>query len=331
MKPTAATSLSDHLTALGEPIRLRILRLVEREELSVGEVARVVQLPQSTVSRHLKVLLDSGWVTRRSDGPATLFRLVSDDLPEGCRGIWVAVREQLSRDRLTPEVREDEQRLAAVLLERREDSRAYFGRVAGQWDEVRNELFGTRFGPLALLGLLPESWTVADLGCGTGNAAELLAPLVRRVVAVDQSAPMLNAARKRLERFENVEYVEGELTNLPLEPGSTDAAVCLLVLHHVADPASAMAEMARILRPGGHLLIADMVHHDRAEYRHTMGHRWLGFSEAAVKAHFHAAGLEQATYRRLPSDTVAKGPDLFVATGRVPQIAKSDPSGPMKS
>lgn len=318
MKQTAATSLSDHLAALSEPIRLRILRLAEREELSVGEVAKVVQLPQSTVSRHLKVLLETGWLTRRNEGPATLFRLVLDDLPAGCRGVWVAVREQLASDLLTADIQEDEQRLAAVLLERREDSRAYFGRVAGQWDEVRNELFGTRCGPLALLGLLPTQWTVADLGCGTGNAAELLAPLVRRVVAVDQSPPMLQAARKRLARFPNVEFVEGGLEAIPLPPASVDAAVCLLVLHHLPDPSRACREMARIIRPGGVVLIADMVDHDRAEYRQTMGHRWLGFSKPAVTGYLDEAGFESVVYRRLPSDTQAKGPDLFIATGRAP-------------
>jgi ubiquinone/menaquinone biosynthesis C-methylase UbiE/DNA-binding transcriptional ArsR family regulator len=327
MKQLSSTPLTDHLAVLGEPVRLRILRLAEREELSVGEMAKVLQLPQSTVSRHLKVLLDTAWVTKRNEGTATLHRLVLDDLPETCRGLWLAVRERLACDRLASDLAEDERRLGAVLLERRQDSKAFFGRVAGQWDDVRNELFGTRFGPAALLGLIPPNWTVADLGCGTGNAAELLAPCVARVIAVDQSPPMLKAAQKRLAAFTNIDFVEGDLTGLPLAAASVDAAVCLLVLHHLPDPAAALRQMARILRPGGTALVVDMVAHDRNTYRHTMGHRWLGFSESHLLPLFQAAGFRDIRYRLLPSDTQARGPDLFIATAAA---SEKGPAGGQK-
>lgn len=328
MKPSSpAASLSDHLSALGEPVRLRILRIVEKEELSVGEVAKIVQLPQSTVSRHLKVLLDAGWVTRRSEGTATLYRLIPDDLAPACRGLWRAIREQLPADPAAADLAEDDRRLASVLAERREDSQAFFGRVAGQWDEVRAQLFGPRFTPLALLNLLPAEWTVADLGCGTGNAAELLAPAVRRVIAVDQSGPMLAAAQKRLAGVKNVDFLAGDLEALPLADASVDAAVCVLVLHHVADPGQACREAARILRPGGTALIVDMVEHDRTTYRHTMGHRWLGFSSRAMEAYLAAAGLEQVRYRPLASDTQALGPGLFVCTARRPEETSTDKTG----
>jgi ArsR family transcriptional regulator len=112
-----------------------------------------------------------------------------------------------------------------------------------------------------------------------------------------------------------VEFVEGDLDRLPLADASVDATVCLLVLHHLPDPAAACREMARILRPGGTALIVDMVSHDRDTYRHTMGHRWLGFTDGGMLDLLSQAGFRQATYRRLPSDTQAKGPDLFAATG----------------
>jgi ArsR family transcriptional regulator len=302
-------------------MRLRILRLLEREELAVGEVAKVVQLPQSTVSRHLKALSESGWIAKRAEGPAAFYRLTPDELPASSRGLWVAVRELMrSQDTRKSGVEgdEDARRLASVLAERREDSFGYFGRLAGQWDNVRAELFGSRFTPLAMLALLPREWVVADLGCGTGNVSELLAPLVKRVVAVDQSRPMLEAARKRLGGVRNVEFMEGELTDLPLKGASVDAAVCVLALHHVEKPAEAMAEMRRIVRPGGTALVVDMVEHDRTIYRHSMGHRWLGFSEPQIMGFLTAAGFEKARCTPIASDTNAKGPGLFACTAHVP-------------
>lgn len=311
--------LATQLGALAEPLRLRIARLLERAELSVGEVGRVVQLPQSTISRHLRVLSDAGWTIRRSEGPATLYRVVLDDLPGPMRAVWIAIRDSLGKDPLAAEIAADELRLGSVLAERREDSRAFFGRVAGQWDDVRTELFGSRFTAAALLGLLDPAWTVADVGCGTGNAAELLAPVVRRVVAIDQSAPMLNAARKRLAGAQNVEFRAGDLESLPLGNGEVDAAVCTLVLHHVPEPGRACREFRRVIRPGGRLLVVDMLEHDRVDYRHSMGHRWLGFSAEQVGAWLSAAGFGDVRFAALPPDAEAKGPGLFAATAQVPE------------
>ncbi len=311
------TQVTDRLAALSDMVRLRILRLLEAEALSVGEVAKVVQLPQSTISRHLKLLADAGWVVRRSEGTATFYRLILDDLAAEARPLWLAVRDQVQG---TSEVSEDERRLRSVLAERRTDSLSFFGRYAGEWDDLRTELFGGRFTSLALLSLLRRDWTVADLGCGTGNASELLAPVVERVVAVDASGPMLEAARARLKDAANVTFVEAAAEQLPIADRTIDAAVAVLVLHHLADPGRFLGEAARVLRTGrggGVLLIVDMVEHHRAEYRHTMGHQHLGFSKESLARLLAGAGFADVTYRELPTDPDAKGPGLFVAAAFV--------------
>ena len=314
--------ITDHLAALGEMIRLRILRLLEREELAVGEIASVIQLPQSTVSRHLKVLTDGGWLTKRTEGTATLYRVVMDDLPADQRTLWVTVRTQREGDGGTPELAEDTRRLAGVLAERTADSQAFFGRVAGQWDDVRADLFGRLASLRALLPLLPRDWTVADLGCGTGNASELLAPIVKHIIAVDQSAPMLKAARKRLgEVGGNVDFRRGELEKLPIADAEVDAAVCILVLHHLPEPAAALREMRRILRPGGVALVVDMLEHDRTTYKHTMGHRWLGFTPRKMADMMTAAGLVNPRTVPLSPDPEARGPGLFACTAFAPGSA----------
>lgn len=310
-----APPLTERLAALSEQIRLRLLRLLERDELSVGEVAKVVQLPQSTVSRHLKLLADAGWLMRRAEGTASYYRLLHDDLPAESRELWNTVRRQFAD---SAQLREDDRRLDSVLAERSADSMAFFGRVAGEWDAIRVDLFGPDFTPRALLGLIPHEWTVADLGCGTGNIAELLAPLVRHVIAVDQSAPMIKAAKKRLRGHKNVEFVRGDLLALPQEDASVDAATCALVLHHLDDPAGALAEMRRIVRPGGTALIIDMQEHDRTVYRATMGHKRLGFSEEEIDSLLEDAGFESRRVIPMPDSAEGKGPGLFIATGRAP-------------
>lgn len=315
MKDTRSISVTERLAALSEAVRLRVLRLLEAEELAVGEVAKVMQLPQSTVSRHLKVLADAGWIAKRNEGTATLYRVWLDDLPPDARRLWLAVRDQIEQ---SAELTEDARRLAGVLAERRLDSQAFFGRVAGEWDDLRSQLFGTTFTPQALLTLLPRNWVVADVGCGTGNASELLAPVVERVIAIDRSEAMLSAARRRLGGVSNVEFLSGDADRLPIADESVDAAVCVLLLHHLDDPVASLREMARALRVsrgGGVVLVVDMAEHDREQYRHSMGHRHLGFSEGAVSRLMGSAGLKLRSYRELPVAGEAKGPGLFAAVG----------------
>ena len=320
MKRSPITNpLTDRLAALSELIRLRICRLLEREELTVGEVCRVFQIPQSTASRHLKVLSDTGWLARRADGTATYYRLPLPDLPPDAATLWQAVSGQIEAN---GQLDEDDRRLEAILAERQTDTISYFGRVAGEWDQVRTELFGRTYAARAVAALLPSDWTIAYLGCGTGANAEHIAPHVREIVCVDQSEPMLAAARKRLAHFENVRFVQGPLEALPLDDDTIDAAMCLLVLHHVAEPVEALREVHRVLKKAtkprshgamrGRLLIVDMLEHDRQVYRSTMGHRHLGFSETRMRKMLADAGFDDIRFNPLPSDPDAKGPGLFV-------------------
>ncbi|RMH14647.1 MAG: methyltransferase domain-containing protein [Planctomycetota bacterium] len=312
MKPGAALSpIVERIAMLSEPARLRALCVLEREELSVGELARVLQAPQSTVSRHLKLLSGAGWVRSRTERTATYYRLVLDDLSEPDRAMWMLLRSQVEG---RGEVAADARRLDEVIADRQTDSLTFFGRVAGQWDAVRQELFGDRFTSEALLSLIPPDWVVADIGCGTGNVASLVAPVVERVVAVDQSGPMLKAARQRLKDWGNVAFEQGAAESLPLDDESVDAVVAALVLHHVEDVQAACGEMARVLRTdrgGGVGLVIDMYAHEREEFRYQMGHRRLGFEPEALAGDLCEAGFARTRVRALACGASARGPGLF--------------------
>jgi ArsR family transcriptional regulator len=258
-------------------------------------------------------LHDGGWAIKRSEGTASLYRVADASLDASLRELWSVARQQL-QNAPGPAFAQDDARLAGVLNERATDSRAFFGRVAGEWDHLRGELFGERFTAEAMLGLLDPQWTIADIGCGTGNAAELLSPYVKRVVAIDREPAMLESARKRLKRFSNIDFRQGDLDRLPLASGEVDAAMLVLVLHHLKEPEKAVTEVARCVKTGGVVLIVDMVSHDRASYRHTMGHVHLGFDEKQVRAWAKIAGLRLTRYQRLRPDTQSTGPDMFVAT-----------------
>jgi ubiquinone/menaquinone biosynthesis C-methylase UbiE/DNA-binding transcriptional ArsR family regulator len=307
------TPVFGHLTTLSDPLRVRLLLVLEGQELPVSELCEVLQLPQSTVSRHLKTLADDSWVASRRDGTSRLYSLMLDDLSTASRGLWLLVRDQMAD---TPAARQDARRLAAVLDARRAKSQAFFSSAAGQWDRLRDELFGQTFHLHGLLGFVDDRWTVADLGSGTGRTAEVLAPFVSKVIAIDASEEMLAAARARLAPHANVDVRQGTLEALPLADASVDAAHLGLVLHHLADPATVLAEAARVLRPNGRLLITDMLPHDRDEYRQQMGHVWLGFSESQLARYLRAAQFIGLRVRALPPDPRAKGPTLFVASAR---------------
>jgi ubiquinone/menaquinone biosynthesis C-methylase UbiE len=295
------------MASLADPTRLRLLRLLERNELQVQELCDVLQLPQSSVSRHLKVLADEGWVGSRAQATTRLYRMAETDA--GARRLWHLAKEQTNG---WATAAQDQLRLARRLADRQPATQAFFAGAAGQWDRLRSEMYGDAFTVAALLALLPRGWTVADLGCGTGHAAVALAPFVGRVIGVDQSAAMLKAARKRAGDLENVDWRQGSLEALPLEDGSVDAALLLLALTYVAEPRAALCEAARILRPGGRLVAVDLLRHDREAFRRQMGQESLGFEPSGLETLARAAGLGSVTARSLPPEPKAKGPALLL-------------------
>jgi ubiquinone/menaquinone biosynthesis C-methylase UbiE len=303
-------SMLDHMGTLSDPLRCRMVLLLERHELTVSELCAVLQLPQSTVSRHLKTLADAGWASSRRDGTSRYYTVALDGLDVGARRLWPLIREQVAT---TNGAEHDEKRLTSVLARRRSKSEEFFSSASGQWDRLREELFGHTFHLHAALGLLDPAAVVGDLGCGTGQLSALIAPHVAQVIAVDSSPDMLQAARQRLGQLDNVDVRGGSVEALPIDDAQIDVAMMGLVLHHLSDPAKALSECARVLKPGGRALIIDMLPHDRAEYQQQMGHVWLGFTEQQMSKLLTAAGFQAIRLRPLPIDEEAKGPPLFAA------------------
>jgi ArsR family transcriptional regulator len=306
-------AILDHLSALADTTRSRILLLLDRHDLSVTELCGILQLPQSTVSRHLKALSDSGWIAARAEGTSNVYAMTRDDLDAARKRLWALVREQVAS---TPAAAHDQRRVQTVLAERRTKSQEFFSSSAGQWDRLRDELFGERFHLAALPAFADPEWTVGDLGCGTGQMTAALAPFVHHVIAVDASAAMLQAAKRRLHGIDNVELRRGELEALPIAEARLDAATLALVLHHLPEPGRALAEVARVLKPGGRLLVIDMLPHDRDSYRQQMGHVWLGFSDEHVRRILEESGFGDVRVVPLSPNPKSKGPGLFVATAK---------------
>lgn len=310
-----APAVFDRLSALADPIRGRILLALERQELTVRELQGALQLPQSTVSRHLKVLADHGLVVTRSEGTSNWYRMPARELDPAVGRLWLAVRDDLAG---SASAQRDGERLRRILSERRVASQRFFASAAGQWDRLRRELFGDRIELTALLGLLDQRWTVGDFGCGTGTVTAALAPFVHRILAVDESAEMLQSARHRARDFPNVELLTGTLEEPPVLPGSLDAGLLVLVLHHATDPLRVLTGVGQTLKPGGKLLIVDMLPHEHGEYRDQMGHQWLGFQEPELRGWLEEAGFGAIRFVRLPEDPAAKGPPLFAVTAAIP-------------
>ncbi len=300
------------MEGLADAKRLRLLRLLERQELGVVALCEILQWPQSTVSRHLKVLGDQGWTRLRRQGTTRLYRMILDELEPAARKLWLVAREQTDNWATT---QQDELRLMRLLAEKQTESQSFFAGAAAEWDRLRDELYGGRFVDVALLSLLPSDFVVADLGCGTGTVAARLAACVRRVIAVDNSAAMLKAARRRVGDVTNVDLRRGDLQSVPIEDQSCDAALSLLVLTYMADPAELLKEMARILKPGGKGVIVDLLPHDREDFRRQMGQLHLGFAAVDASRLMKENGFEQVMVQPLPPEPAAKGPALFLGVG----------------
>jgi SAM-dependent methyltransferase len=293
------STILDVFKALGDEGRLRILRAVEIAELSVAEIVQALKMPQSSVSRHLKPLRDSGLLETRRDGTSVFYRrgpvfsdpsfaqLMSDKLAE----IPGASRDRSAVDR--------------ILEQRRRASTAFFDEIAGRYGSLTQPGGGWQ----ALAAGLAAGFagqTVADIGCGEGDLTLLLARFAKRVTAVDLSAQMLRVVQERskeagLSRRVTVET--GDLEKLPLKADVMDAVFVSQVLHHAARPARALQEAARILKPGGRLILLDLARHDQEWTRDEWADQWLGFDERELRDWLTGAGLHLEIFQQL------EGPD----------------------
>lgn len=294
--PEDSSRVTALLRVLGDSTRLRILALLEREELSVGELSRALGMAQSRVSNHLRVLREQPLLAERRAGPSSFLSLDlggPDDPGAALPGrVWTALRADLAN---SLEHAADLERLKAVLAERRSRSAEFFDRVAGQWDAIGTD-FATGQGRQRLIAhLLPAGLVVGDLGSGTGYLARALVGLAGRIVCVDRSEGMLEQARRQLEPLPagvQLELRRGELDQLPIADGELDAALCGMVLHHLADRRPFLAEAHRVLRPGGTLCVLELFPH-REEWLHeALGDLHLGLDPRGVLQELARAGFE---------------------------------------
>ncbi len=321
--------LQNLLKLLADPTRLRLLGLLAQEELQVGELARAVAMSQSRVSNHLKVLRESGFLDERREGAHVLVKLArGSGLPDD---LWAAIESRL----LTVEGRSDDlTRLAQVLEERRRRSRAFFDRVALEWDVVGSSFAHGLVRWRALQSLVEPGLVVADVGCGTGYLSRVLVRVAARVIAIDHSAAMLARARENLAaNAASVEFRQGELDRLPLADGEVDAVFASLVLHHVPDLFAALREMRRALKPGGRLVLTDLLPHKEAWMADSFADLKLGLDPVDLRSRAEKAGFVDLAVEAIEDRHVVLGPagkraelPLFLLEARVPRNAALDPS-----
>jgi len=300
---------SRRLKALADETRLRILHLLRAEELSCSDLMEVLNMGQSRVSTHLNLLKEAGLVGDRRAGRRHLYSLSHGTGAE-------LVERVLGEAADSPELTNDAAGLEALRARKRADSRAYFDRVAASFGEQL--LPGRTWEGLtrALLRLSPRARYV-DVGVGDGLLTLMLAEVAESVTAVDISPEMLRQLAQRAERagLRNVTPVEGELEDLPLPEAAFDVAVLSQALHHADDPARALAEARRVVVPGGHVLVIDLLAHTEDWVREKLQHRHLGFGEQQLEELLRAAGLQQVSVQRAARDPVPPHFMTLVASG----------------
>ena len=279
--------------ALADPTRLRIVMLLRAMELSVGELAQVLGQSQPRVSRHVKILIDAGLAERRKEGSWVFLSL-------GGRARTEPLFQLLDRwaelDGESPSTQADAARLAAVRADRAAAAERYFASHAGVWDALRSLHVAESEVEAACRRALEGApiGRLVDIGTGTGRMIELFAPAAENALGIDRSPEMLRLARAKLAEagLGSVELRQGDMYALPLESGTADTVIIHQVLHYAQNPTAAVAEAARLLAPGGRLLVVDFAPHEREELRTTDAHIRLGFADEAILRNFEEAGLD---------------------------------------
>ncbi|HEX7862866.1 MAG TPA: metalloregulator ArsR/SmtB family transcription factor [Verrucomicrobiae bacterium] len=278
------------LRALGDPTRLRLMALLEQEELSVNELQEITRLGQSRISTHLGQLQEAGLVQSRREGKRTFYKLNGKSDKEAETLIKLAV----SGGKELPEYSEDGVNLKRAMALRKEQAQIYFNQVAGRFDRSYGPGRSWQaFGHL-LLRMVPAV-EIADLGSGEGLISELLARRAKKVIAVDNSEKMVSFGAEKAKKngLKNLEFRLGNLESPPINPSSVDIAVLSQALHHAENPANALVSAHKILRPGGQILILDLQEHDFEEARELYGDRWMGFKTGELHRWLEAAGFKK--------------------------------------
>lgn len=317
------TNLPELLALMSDATRLRMLALLERHELPVGELARALSLSQSRVSNHLRLLREAGWLAERHNGASTFVRLRAPDGSDPLLArLWEAVRAGLER---LPERAADENRLAEL---RAAQGGELFDRMAADWDKLGGAFESGQARQRAAVALLPRTGVYADFGCGTGYMAAALLGCCAKLVCIDRSPGMLAAARTRLEpaaRGTELAFARAELDALPLPDQSLDGAIVGLVLHHLEKREHALAEVRRVLKPGAALSVLELAPHRESWMRAELGDRHLGLAARDVldeleRAGFRELSLDAVEDRYCPAPAGAKSArarlELYLIQGR---------------
>lgn len=306
----AATSAL--LRLLSDPTRVRLLALLEREELTVAELSSITRLAQPRVSTHLARLKEAGLVRDRRAGVSAYYRFDEAGLDEAQRALWRTLREG-SDD---PLLRQDAERIPDVLAARASDAN-WADSVAG--DMERHYSPGRTWEALARSALpLLTPGRVLDIASGDGVLAELLAPHSQEYVCVDASSRVVVAASERLRRFGHVQVREGDMHALPFEDGHFDLVVLMHALTYAERPAVAVAEAARVLRPGGRLLLSSLARHEHRVAVEAYGHVNLGFTDKELRRFMEKAGLEIATTETVTREKRPPHFEVIALIGRKP-------------
>ena len=310
------------LKILGDETRLRVLHLLRKGELAVGELQEILNMGQSRISTQLTHLKDIGLVIDRRAGRRSYYSLCST-------GPLELLNAVLDDADLATEFTADDAGYLTVMERRRRESRSYFDRVAAAFGE--QVLPGRTWEGLArgILRLAPRAKYI-DLGIGDGLLTLMLAEIAESVTAVDLSPEMLSqlAARARAKGITNIVTVEADIESLPMEPGTFDVAVLSQALHHASDPAAALSEARRILRPGGKLLVIDLLAHSEDWVRDRLQHRHLGFTESNLKHICTEAGFDDVVIERAARDPQPPHFMTLLATGTAARAPLATPSLP---
>lgn len=286
----------DVLKALADPCRLRLVAVLLRGEFTVQELTRILDMGQSRISRHLKILTEAGVLSVKRQGTWSYYRAGDDD------AFFGAIRPAFERelDQL-PQRRQDLAALALALEERRQRNLEFFDRHARQWDSLSRTLLPVPDYLGRLLALVPSVATLLEIGIGTGTLLPDLAKRAPQVIGVDHSPAMLDEARRRLalDAEIGIQLRLGEMTHLPLADGGAGCVVANMVLHHAADPLAVLHEISRVLQPDGTLILADLARHEREWAREQLADQWLGFEEEELQGWLKAAGLSSLELERV--------------------------------